>query len=213
MAFVFAGHGGQWPGMGVELMAGSEAFREELVRIDEAVRRRVGWSVLNALRAPEEFAPLGRTEFLQPVLFAVNASLAAAWRTLGVRPDAVVGHSLGEIAAAYSVGALTLDEAVTVVTGRGQAVVPLVGQGGMLSLELPPARVEELLAPFTGRLFVAAVNSARSTAVSGEVDALAELRDRLDERGIAARPLTTPFASHTPDGPAPRGAARPLLRH
>ncbi|MET9031717.1 SDR family NAD(P)-dependent oxidoreductase [Streptomyces mirabilis] len=198
VAFVFAGHGGQWPGMGVELMAGSEAFREELVRIDEAVRRRVGWSVLNALRAPEEFAPLGRTEFLQPVLFAVNASLAAAWRALGVRPDAVVGHSLGEIAAAYSVGALALDEAVTVVTGRGQAVVPLVGKGGMLSLELPPARVEELLAPFTGRLFVAAVNSARSTAVSGEADALAELRDRLDERGIAARPLTTPFASHTP---------------
>ncbi|MFE2567686.1 SDR family NAD(P)-dependent oxidoreductase [Streptomyces mirabilis] len=198
VAFVFAGHGGQWPGMGVELMAGSEAFREELVRIDEAVRRRVGWSVLNALRAPEEFAPLGRTEFLQPVLFAVNASLAAAWRALGVRPDAVVGHSLGEIAAAYSVGALTLDEAVTVVTGRGQAVVPLVGKGGMLSLELPPARVEELLAPFAGRLFVAAVNSARSTAVSGEADALAELRERLDERGIAARPLTTPFASHTP---------------
>ncbi|MFE4754075.1 SDR family NAD(P)-dependent oxidoreductase [Streptomyces mirabilis] len=198
VAFVFAGHGGQWPGMGVELMAGSDAFREELVRIDEAVRRRVGWSVLNALRAPEEFAPLGRTEFLQPVLFAVNASLTAAWRALGVRPDAVVGHSLGEIAAAYSVGALTLDEAVTVVTGRGQAVVPLVGKGGMLSLELPPARVEELLAPFAGRLFVAAVNSARSTAVSGEADALAELRDRLDERGIAARPLTTPFASHTP---------------
>ncbi|MFG2361747.1 SDR family NAD(P)-dependent oxidoreductase [Streptomyces mirabilis] len=198
VAFVFAGHGGQWPGMGVELMAGSDAFREELVRIDEAVRRRVGWSVLNALRAPEEFAPLGRTEFLQPVLFAVNASLAAAWRALGVRPDAVVGHSLGEIAAAYSVGALTLDEAVTVVTGRGQAVVPLVGKGGMLSLELPPARVEELLAPFAGRLFVAAVNSARSTAVSGEAEALAELRDRLDERGIAARPLTTPFASHTP---------------
>ncbi|MFF3577201.1 SDR family NAD(P)-dependent oxidoreductase [Streptomyces mirabilis] len=198
VAFVFAGHGGQWPGMGVELMAGSGAFREELVRIDEAVRRRVGWSVLNALRAPEEFAPLGRTEFLQPVLFAVNASLAAAWRALGVRPDAVVGHSLGEIAAAYSVGALTLDEAVTVVTGRGQAVVPLVGKGGMLSLELPPARVEELLAPFAGRLFVAAANSARSTAVSGEADALAELRHHLDERGIAARPLTTPFASHTP---------------
>nr|WP_282190297.1 type I polyketide synthase [Streptomyces sp. RLB1-33] len=198
VAFVFAGHGGQWPGMGVELTAGSEAFREELARIDEAVRRQVGWSVLNALRAPEEFAPLGRTEFLQPVLFAVNASLAAAWRALGVRPDAVVGHSLGEIAAAYSAGALTLDEAVTVVTGRGQAVVPLAGKGGMLSLELPPARVAELLAPFAGRLFVAAVNSARSTAVSGEADALAELRHRLDEQGITARPLSTPFASHTP---------------
>ncbi|MFD4545073.1 SDR family NAD(P)-dependent oxidoreductase [Streptomyces sp. NPDC058466] len=198
VAFVFAGHGGQWPGMGLELAAESEAFREELGRIDEAVRRHVGWSVLNVLRAPEEFAPLGRTEFLQPVLFAVNSALAAAWRTLGITPDAVVGHSLGEIAAAYSAGALTLDDAVRVVTGRGLAVVPLAGKGGMLSLELPPARVEELLAPYTGRLFVAAVNSADSTAVSGEAGALAELRHHLDERGITARPLSTPFASHTP---------------
>ncbi|MFJ8504362.1 SDR family NAD(P)-dependent oxidoreductase [Streptomyces avermitilis] len=198
VAFVFAGHGGQWPGMGVELMAGSEAFREELARIDEAVRRHVGWSVLNVLRAPEEIAPLDRTEFLQPVLFAVNAALAAAWRALGITPDAVIGHSLGEIAAAYSAGALTLDAAVTVVTGRAQAVVPLAGKGAMLSVELPRAQVEELLAPYAGRLFVAAVNSAHATAVSGDAEALAELLHRLEERKIPARRLSTPFASHTP---------------
>ncbi|WP_434976555.1 SDR family NAD(P)-dependent oxidoreductase, partial [Streptomyces puniciscabiei] len=198
VAFVFAGHGGQWPGMGLELMSGSQAFREELTRIDEAVQRHVGWSVLNALRAPEEFSPLERTECLQPVLFAVNAALAAAWRQLGVAPDAVVGHSLGEIAAAYSVGALGLDDAVAVVAGRAQAVVPLVGQGGMVAVELPRAQTEELLAPYADRLFVAAVNSAGSTAVSGAADALAELRKHLEERGIAVRRLSTPFASHTP---------------
>ncbi|MFF4401466.1 SDR family NAD(P)-dependent oxidoreductase [Streptomyces sp. NPDC001480] len=198
VAFVFSGHGGQWPGMGLELLAGSEAFREELTRIDEAVQRHVGWSVLNALRAPEEFSPLHRTECLQPVLFAVNAALAAAWRQLGVAPDAVVGHSLGEIAAAYSVGALGLDDAVAVVTGRAQAVVPLVGQGGMVAVELPRAQVEELLAPYADRLFVAAANSAGSTAVSGAADALAELRRRLEEQGITVRRLSTPFASHTP---------------
>ncbi len=198
VAFVFAGHGGQWPGMGVELMAGSDAFREELARIDEAVRRHVGWSVLNVLRAPEEIAPLDRTEFLQPVLFAVNAALAAAWRALGITPDAVIGHSLGEIAAAYSAGALTLDAAVTVVTRRAQAVVPLAGKGGMLSVELPRAQVEELLAPYAGRLFVAAVNSAHATAVSGDAEALAEVLHRLEERKIPARRLSTPFASHTP---------------
>ncbi|MET9831163.1 SDR family NAD(P)-dependent oxidoreductase [Streptomyces sp. NPDC006385] len=198
VAFVHAGHGGQWPGMGLDLMAGSEAFRAELTRIDEAVRRHAGWSVLNALRAPEEFSPLERTEYLQPSLFAVNAALTAAWRSLGVTPDAVTGHSLGEIAAAYSAGALTLDDAVAVVTGRAQAVVPVAGKGGMLSLDLPRPRVEELLAPYAGRLFVAAVNSPRSTAVSGAGDALAELRRSLDEQGIPARPLSTPFASHTP---------------
>ncbi|MER6068115.1 SDR family NAD(P)-dependent oxidoreductase [Streptomyces sp. NPDC001817] len=198
VAFVFSGHGGQWPGMGVELLAGSEAFREELTRIDEAVQRHVGWSVLNALRAPEEFSPLHRTECLQPVLFAVNAALAAAWRQLGVAPDAVVGHSLGEIAAAYSAGALGLDDAVAVVTGRAQAVVPLVGQGGMVAVELPRAQTEELLAPYADRLFVAAVNSAGSTAVSGTADALDGLRRHLEEQGIAVRRLSTPFASHTP---------------
>ncbi|MEY9988735.1 FkbH-like protein [Streptomyces sp. V4I8] len=198
VAFVHAGHGGQWPGMGLDLMAESVAFREELTRIDEAVERHVGWSVLNALRAPEEFSPLERTEYLQPTLFAVNAALTAAWRSLGITPDAVTGHSLGEIAAAYSAGALTLDDAVAVVTGRAQAVAPVAGKGGMLSLGLPRPRVEELLAPYTGRLFVAAVNSPHSTAVSGDSDALAELRRSLDEQGIEARSLSTPFASHTP---------------
>ncbi|WP_031486281.1 type I polyketide synthase [Streptomyces bicolor] len=198
VAFVYAGHGGQWPGMGLDLMSESEAFREELTRIDEAVERHAGWSVLNALRAPEEFSPLERTEYLQPTLFAVNAALTVAWRSLGVTPDAVTGHSLGEIAAAYSAGALTLDDAVTVVTGRARTVVPVVGKGGMLSLDLPRPRVEELLAPYAGRLFVAAVNSPHSTAVSGDGDALAELRRGLDEQGIGVRSLSTPFASHTP---------------
>ncbi|MET9406277.1 SDR family NAD(P)-dependent oxidoreductase [Streptomyces sp. NPDC002935] len=198
VAFVFAGHGGQWPGMGVELAAESEAFHEELARIDEAVHRHVGWSVLNALAAPEEFAPFDRTEYLQPVLFAVNAAMAAAWRALGVRPDAVIGHSLGEIAAAYSAGALTLDDAVSVVTGRARAVAPLVGKGGMLALELPPTEAEKLLAAHPDRLFVAAVNSAHSTAVSGDTEALAELRGHLEARDIRVRRLSTPFASHTP---------------
>ncbi|MFF4507858.1 SDR family NAD(P)-dependent oxidoreductase [Streptomyces sp. NPDC001401] len=197
-AFVFAGHGGQWPGMGVQLMTGSEPFRQELIRVDEAVRRHTGWSVLDVLRAPEDIAPLGRTEYLQPTLFAVNAALAAAWRALGVAPDAVVGHSLGEITAAYSAGALTLEDAVAVVCGRAQAVVPLVGRGGMLALELPHTRAEELLEPYAGRLFVAAVNSGQSTAVSGDADALTDLLRRCQEQQIPARRLSTPFASHTP---------------
>ncbi|NUP39674.1 MAG: SDR family NAD(P)-dependent oxidoreductase, partial [Streptomyces sp.] len=198
VAFVFAGHGGQWPGMGVQLMADSDAFREELTRVDEAVRRHAGWSVLDVLRAPEDIAPLGRTEYLQPTLFAVNAALAAAWRALGVAPDAVVGHSLGEIAAAYSAGALTLEAAVAVVCGRAQAAVPLVGKGGMLALELPHTRAEELLEPYAGRLFVAAVNSGQSTAVSGDADALSDLLGQCQELQIPARRLSTPFASHTP---------------
>ncbi|MFG2132879.1 SDR family NAD(P)-dependent oxidoreductase [Streptomyces sp. NPDC048751] len=198
VAFVFAGHGGQWAGMGLDLMRGSDAFREELTRIDEALHRQAGWSVLNTLRAPEEFSPLNRTEYLQPTLFAINAALAAAWQALGVTPDAVVGHSLGEIAAAYRAGALTLDDAVAVVTARAESVVPLVGHGGMLAVGLPPAEVEQLLEAYGDRLFVGAVNSATSTAVSGDAEALAELQRALEERGVTVRRLSTPFASHTP---------------
>ncbi|MFJ4923842.1 SDR family NAD(P)-dependent oxidoreductase [Streptomyces sp. NPDC088725] len=194
VAFVFPGHGGQWPGMGLEPAANSDAFREELDRIDEAVRRIAGWSVLDALSGAE----FGRTEILQPVLFALNAALAAAWRELGVHPDAVLGHSLGEIAAAYVCGALTLDAAVTVVTRRARSVIPVEHQGGMLAVELNHTEVAELLTPYEGRLFVAAVNSADSTVVSGTSADLARLRRELDARDIRTRELSTPFASHTP---------------
>ncbi|GHH85905.1 type I polyketide synthase [Streptomyces capitiformicae] len=202
VAFVLAGHGGQWPGMGLHLMSHSKAFREELLLIDAAIRERVGWSVLDVLKdssnTTDTATAFDRTEILQPVLFAVNAALGAAWCGLGVTPDAVVGHSLGEVAAAYLTGALTLDDAVTVVTGRAQAVAPLAGKGGMLAVELPSPQVEELLVPYAGRLFVAAVNSPHSTAVAGDADALAELRQRLDDQEIPARRLSTVFASHTP---------------
>ncbi|MFF7234462.1 SDR family NAD(P)-dependent oxidoreductase, partial [Streptomyces sioyaensis] len=197
-AFVFPGHGGQWRDMGLELLSRSEAFQSRLTQIDEAVQRHAGWSVLDALHAPQELSPLDRTEHLQPVLFAVNAALAAAWRELGIVPDAVVGHSLGEIAAAYTAGALTLDEAVTAVTARAEAVAPLVGHGAMLAVQRPRTDVEALLAPYAGRLFIGAVNSPDATAVSGEADALAALHAQLKQRGIPARPLSTPFASHTP---------------
>ncbi|CAM5620495.1 Polyketide synthase OS=Streptomyces viridochromogenes OX=1938 GN=ACM01_26010 PE=4 SV=1 [Streptomyces viridochromogenes] len=198
VAFLYAGHGGQWPGMALDLMTDSEEFTAELTRIDAAVQRHAGWSVLTALRAPEEFSPLERTEYLQPVLFAVNAALTAAWRSVGVTPDTVAGHSLGEIAAAHSAGALSLDDAVAVVTGRARAVVPLAGHGGMLSLDVPRERAEELLAPYAGLLFVAAVNGPHATAVSGDAGAIADLRRSLDAQGVRARPLSTPFASHTP---------------
>lgn len=198
VAFVFPGHGGQWPGMGTELMAGSEVFQAELSRIDEAIRRHAGWSVVDVLRSPDAEEAFGRTEVLQPVLFAVNAALAAVWRALGVSPDAVVGHSLGEIAAAYVAGALSLDDAAAVVTGRAAAVAPLVGRGGMLAVGLPRAEAEELLARYEDGLFVGAVNSADSTAVSGDVDALARLRRDCEERGIKVHGLSTPFASHSP---------------
>ncbi|MGH6657026.1 MAG: type I polyketide synthase, partial [Actinocrinis sp.] len=200
VAFVFPGHGGQWRGMGVRLLAESAAFRAEIERCDAAIRRQAGWSVLDVLRGGTDAPDVQRTEILQPTLFAFNAALAAAWRALGVQPDAVVGHSLGEIAAAYSGGLLSLDTAAAVVTRRADVTGPLAGQGGLLSVDLPPEQVEALLAAngYAGRLVIAAYNHSRSTAVSGDTDSLAELGRYLDERGVTARALSTAFASHSP---------------
>ncbi len=200
IAFVFPGHGGQWPGMGVALMAESAAFRTEIERCDAAIRREAGWSVVAALRGGDGAPDLGRTEVLQPTLFAFNAALAAAWRALGVRPDAVVGHSLGEIAAAYSAGLLTLEAAAAVVTRRAEATASLAGKGALLSIDLPPDEVETLLAAhrYAGRLFIAAYNHSHSTAVSGDSDGLGELKQHLDGTGVTARVLSTAFASHSP---------------
>ncbi|MFJ2443922.1 SDR family NAD(P)-dependent oxidoreductase [Streptomyces sp. NPDC087658] len=199
VAFVYSGHGGQWPGMGLELMAGSPAFAQALGAADTAIRREAGWSVIDVLRGVPGAPGLDRTEILQPVLFAFNSALTAAWRELGVTPDAVVGHSLGEVAAAHSAGLLSLEDAAALAVRRGAAVAPLAGAGGMLAVQLTREEVEERLTDFSGRLFVSAVNSRTSIAVSGDSDALAELRARLEAEGAQVRVLSTGFASHTPE--------------
>ena len=124
----------------------------------------VDWTLLDVLRDP---VALDRVDVVQPALFAVMVSLAATWRAYGVEPDAVVGHSQGEIAAACVAGALPLADAARVVALRSRALAALAGRGGMVSVPLPAAEVE------TGDgLSVAAVNGPRSTVVSGDTGAL-----------------------------------------
>ena len=185
VAFVFPGQGAQWAGMAVDLMDTAPAFAERLGECAAALSSFVDWSLLDVLR---ERRDLDRVDVVQPALWAVMVALAGLWRSHGVVPSAVIGHSQGEIAAACVAGALSLEDGARVVALRSGALLELAGRGGMVSVPLP---VEEV--PFLDRLSVAAVNGPRATVVSGEPAVLDELLAAEDR----ARRVPVDYASHS----------------
>ncbi|CAM5711442.1 Polyketide synthase OS=Streptomyces fumanus OX=67302 GN=GCM10018772_62400 PE=4 SV=1 [Streptomyces fumanus] len=194
--FVFPGQGSQWVGMAAGLLDESPVFAERIAACEAALAPHVDWELTAVLRSSEEDW-LGRVDVVQPVLWAVMVSLAALWESFGVRPAAVVGHSQGEIAAACVAGALSLDDAAKVVALRSQAIVELAGTGGMASLGVPAERAAELLAPYEGRVSVAAVNGPGSVTVAGEPDALDALLADCDAADVWARRVPVDYASHS----------------
>ncbi|AXK33718.1 SDR family NAD(P)-dependent oxidoreductase [Streptomyces armeniacus] len=195
--FVFPGHGPQWHGMAVRLLEEDAEFRTALTEIASAVEQFTDWSVLEVLKGADGAPPMDRVDVVQPLLFAVGAALARLWRARGVTPSAVVGHSQGEITAAYVAGALSLEDAARVIVRRGQALAVLAGRGGLASVALPLADVEERLARWDGALSVGAVNGPRSVVVSGDAAALAELLEELAADGVRARRVAIDYASHS----------------
>ncbi|MFE3317495.1 SDR family NAD(P)-dependent oxidoreductase [Nocardia sp. NPDC059195] len=197
IAFVFPGQGSQWFGMARDMYEHSEVFRREFDRCDTAFHRYLGWSVAVRLTAADRDL-IQRDEVVQPLLFCVMVSLAAVWRHNGIHPDAVIGHSQGEIAAAYVAGVLSLSDAACVVARRSSALSLVPGDGRMLLVGAPlddiEARIEEIGAD---RISIAAVNSARSIALSGEADALEDLAARFELDGVFVRKLPVRYASHS----------------
>ncbi|WP_018801904.1 type I polyketide synthase [Salinispora arenicola] len=196
VVFVFPGQGSQWAGMAAELFDSSEIFAEEFRACSLALSEWIDWSPVDVLRKADE-ALLGRVDVVQPMLWAVMVSLAALWRSYGVEPAAVVGHSQGEIAAACAIGVLSRDDAAKVVAVRSQALTRISGSGGMMSVQLGRAVLEPRMLPWGGRISVAAVNSPRSVVVSGEVEALQELHAALVADGVSARLIAVDYAAHS----------------
>ncbi|GDY48068.1 polyketide synthase [Streptomyces antimycoticus] len=196
--FVFPGQGAQWVGMAVGLLESSPVFAEAIGECESALSAHVDWSLTDVLRGVEGAPGFDRVDVVQPVLFAVMVSLAKLWRSVGVEPDAVMGHSQGEIAAACVAGALSLEDAAKVVTLRSQAIAAgLAGRGGMVSVGLPVDQVKERIAAWDGAISVAAVNGPGSVVVSGDPGALDEMVARLEGEEVRVRRVPVDYASHS----------------
>ncbi|MEV6978533.1 beta-ketoacyl synthase N-terminal-like domain-containing protein, partial [Kitasatospora sp. NPDC093806] len=196
--FVFPGQGSQWLGMAAELLDASSVFASRMAECERALAGLVDWSLVEVVRSDDE-GWLGRVDVVQPVLWAVMVSLAEVWRSFGVEPAAVLGHSQGEIAAAVVAGGLSLEDGARVVVLRSRAIGrELAGSGGMVSVAVSVDGVRDLLLEWAGEgVSVAAVNGAASTVVSGPAEPLEAFTVWCEEREVRVRRIPVDYASHS----------------
>jgi acyl transferase domain-containing protein/acyl carrier protein len=209
VVFVAPGQGGQWVGMARSFLEHAPVFRAAYAECEAALEGLVDWSLTRQIEL-DEGAPgwlLDRISVIQPVLVALAIGYARLWSSLGVRPDCVIGHSMGEVAAAAISGRLSVPDAMRVVVNRSALMARTSGQGGMALVELVGADLEQRVAPFTGQLSVAAHNSPRSSVISGDPAALESLLGELETEGVFCRRINVDVASH---GPQMAALADPL---
>ncbi|MUZ84731.1 SDR family NAD(P)-dependent oxidoreductase [Agrobacterium vitis] len=199
LAFVFSGNGAQWAGMGLDAYRANARFRESYERIAALFTAHSALDLVAALTDPDLEVRLKDTRLAQPMLFAIQASLSDALQTAGLVPDAVYGHSVGEVAAAYVSGALSLKDAVCVIAKRSQHQAVLAGEGTMAALKLGEADARAMLAELGfDDLTIAAINAPNSVTVSGREDAIRALREHARKQRVPAQVLDIDYPFHHP---------------
>jgi polyketide synthase 5 len=194
--WVFSGQGSQWAAMGARLLAAEPVFAAAVAEVEPLIASEAGFSVTEAMSAPETVTGVDR---VQPTLFAVQTALAATMKAHGVLPGAVVGHSLGESAAAVVSGALSLEDGARVICRRSRLMSTIAGSGAMASVELPAQQVlSELMARGVHDVVVAVVASPQSTVIGGATETVRELVTAWQERDVMAREVAVDVASHSP---------------
>ncbi|WP_031075732.1 hybrid non-ribosomal peptide synthetase/type I polyketide synthase [Streptomyces sp. NRRL WC-3742] len=197
LAWVFTGMGPQWWGMGRGLYDSEPVYREALEAVDREVRDQAGWSLLEEMLREEADSRMAHTWLAQPANFALQVGLSALWRSRGVRPDAVVGHSTGEVAAFHEAGVYDLPDAVRVVLTRSRLQQRLAGTGAMIAAGLSEAEAERRLRPYRELVSLAAVNGPSSVTLAGDTGAIGELAGQLAAEGVFVRALEVKVPYHS----------------
>ncbi|HEU4534077.1 MAG TPA: type I polyketide synthase, partial [Polyangiaceae bacterium] len=196
VVFLFSGQGSQSTGMVRALLAAEPAFRAAMEACDAAVRAEVGWSVLAALA--DDATRLDKTPTVQPILFSIQVSLAALWKARGVVPDAVIGQSMGEVAAAHVAGALSLADAARVICRRSALMQKVEGRGLMALAEIGPAEAEAMIAGREHQIAIGSYLGPKSVVFAGEGEPVREVQRALEARGTFCRLLKVDTPSHCP---------------
>ncbi|WP_423202394.1 type I polyketide synthase [Mycobacterium decipiens] len=197
IVFVFPGQGAQYPGMVAQLYDNHHVFAAALDECDQALRPWTGWSVRDVICQDPGAPRLDRADVVQPVLFAVMVSLAKTLGSYGIVPDMVIGHSQGEIAAAYVAGVFCLADAAKIVALRSAALARLSGAGAMASVLLPAHQLRSRLQRYGDALSIAAVNGPSHTIISGQPSAVEQFSAACDQDGIHTRRVAVDYASHS----------------
>jgi polyketide synthase 5 len=194
--WIFSGQGSQWAAMGTDLLANEPAFAAAIAEIEPAIAAESGFSVTEALTAREKVTGIDR---IQPAIFAMQVALAETMKSYGVHPGAVIGHSMGEAAAAVVAGALSLDDGAKVICRRSRLMTKIAGSGAMALVDLPAQQVlSELMALGVNDVVVAVVASPQSTVIGGATDTVRELVAAWERRDVMAREVAVDVASHSP---------------
>ena len=194
--WVFSGQGSQWAAMGAGLLATEPVFAATVAEAEPLIAREAGFSVTEAMSAPETVTGIAR---VQPTLFVMQVALAAAMRSYGVVPGAVIGHSMGEAAAAVVAGTLSLEDGARVICRRSRLMSRIAGAGAMASVELPAQQVlSELMARDVDDVVVAVLASPQSTVIGGATQTVCDLVAAWEQRAVMAREVAVDVASHSP---------------
>jgi acyl transferase domain-containing protein/acyl carrier protein/2-polyprenyl-3-methyl-5-hydroxy-6-metoxy-1,4-benzoquinol methylase len=199
VAFVLSGQGTQSPGMGLELMKHEPVFRDALEQCAAAMQPHAEFRLLEELARPDATSRMSRTGISQPAIFAIQMALAALWKSWGVEPVAIVGHSVGEVAAACVSGILTLEEAAKTIVLRGRCMDEHMPEGGgMLAVGLAPAEASALIARHDRTVAIAAFNGPQSLTLAGRKASLEAISAELEAREIFSRFLKVDYPFHHP---------------